>query len=426
MTSQKTTWVSRYLWPIFGWLIFAQMALMIVIKNSYNLFAVLCLLISLLVLVSRSGITVKWDRQLYFLTFTLIASLLLVVLHWLAGRDTFSTVQKPLIALFILPITLAIIKMGMNKKFLYIGLSLGAIASAITVGYQHYELGIPRAANGYNPVPVSQVSIAVCGILLAAGSLTTGRLRALYIAGSMTALFCVFVSAGRGSLLALPFIIVTLVIFIIDKAQIKLLFNSKKHMMLFFFGVIFTLLILTYTWEKTFLKGRFELAITEVTTHMETRNSHAITSVGIRFELWYAAWIAFKENPWLGIGSANRIQHLIDLDNSGVVHLHDMGHTWTHTHSDYLAGLELHGLPGFLLVIGLYLGLFVIFIKGLRTNDREQFCIAMSGLLSVIAYSVCSLTDTPLRTNLPLVFFHNAYRCSYRASQAYATTINLK
>ena len=109
------------------------------------------------------------------------------------------------------------------------------------------------------------------------------------------------------------------------------------------------------------------------------------------------------ELPLTGIGSENRRKFLEDLETSGVIYVDS--YPWRHSHSDYFDSLQRQGLPGMLIVVGLYWILFTAYWKSLAGSTREQFILALGGLLMVTGYATFSLTEVPLRNSLTLVFF---------------------
>lgn len=383
-------------------LLFFLMTFMFVWDRSYNLFAALLLLLSLVVVALRIGNSLAWDREIRWLMSILVAGVAIGLMHVLLGGESFTVVERPLKLLFILPIMLAIVRVGVQIKLLQFGLVLGVVITALIVGYQHHIGGMLRAANGYNPLPFSEVALTICGVLSAFCLVDRGWRSWMFGVGAIAAFYCVIVSGSRGTLLAVIPMLLTLILIAWFRRQSCWWRLRQSTLAGLVVVLVLTSLGGSIVWKSSGIGERISQAFSSITTYKEDPSS--ISSVGIRLNLWQSAWISFQENPIVGVGHASRPQYLRDLNADGRVSLGDI--YWAHTHSDYFDSLQRYGLPSMLLVIALYVALFKIFLSVLRRSAiGEQFSLALGGLLSVVGYATFSLTEVPLRNGLTLVFF---------------------
>jgi O-antigen ligase len=264
-------------------------------------------------------------------------------------------------------------------------------------------LGIPRPAILYNPNALSEVAMVSCALLLSFVNLFAGWKKALIWLGALAAFYCVILSQSRGSLLAvIPMGLIAGLVFVkfSHPADSRKTVSPGKYLAAIV--VILLLLGAGFKFQVFGVMGeRFATAAENYSVYRADRTQ--FSSLAIRLELWYSTCLSFKEAPITGIGSDNRNDYLAKLESAGIIHLGSS--RWKHTHSDYLDRLQRLGLPAMLLLIGLYGILIRIFWRGLKTDNHEQFSVALGGLLVVVGYATFSLTEVPLWNALTTAFF---------------------
>ncbi len=391
------------LWSTLDYLVLAFMALSPVVFRSFNLLGFLIILVSIIVVIRYRDDIPAPSRETKWLYFILAANLLLAVINVAIGRDPVDIVKDPLRLIGMIPIILAVSITGLRTDRLFVGLAAGMIGASMAVGYQVHISEIHRGGEVYNPNPFSEVAMVSGAALLSSIVLFRGWRRTLTILGALAAFYCVLVSETRGTLLAiLPMGMVSLVALFRFRNFGEVLREAARRKKVLGIGVLF--LLAAAGLGIKFSGGvieRFNTAFEEYSVYAKDRSQ--FTGVGIRLELWYSSWLAFKEAPLTGIGSDNRRAYISDLESKGIVHLR--GRPWKHNHSDYFDSLIRQGLPGMLIVIGLYWILFVSYWRSFRNSTREQFVLALAGLLTVTGYATFSVTEVPLRNSLTLVFF---------------------
>ncbi len=393
------------LWSTLDYLILAFMALSPVVFRSFNLLGFLIILMSIVVVVRYRNALPETCRETKWLYYLLTANFLLAMIYIAIGRDSFDIAKDPLRLMGMIPIVLAVSITGLRPDRLFPGLAAGMVGASIAVGYQVHVAELHRGGEVYNPNPFSEVALVSGAALLSAIVLFSGWKRALMIIGTLAAFYCVLISQTRGTLLAiLPMSMVSLVALVRFRNFGEVLREAVRRKAVLGVGA---LIVIAGTGLGVKFGGgaidRFELAIEEVSAYANDRSQ--VSSVGVRLELWYSSWLAFKEAPLTGIGSDNdnRRAYLRDLESKEIVYLGDR--RWKHNHSDYFDSLMRQGLPGMLIVIGLYWVLFVNYWHCLSNSTREQFVLALAGLLTVTGYATFSVTEVPLRNSLTLVYF---------------------
>jgi O-antigen ligase len=379
------------------------MVLMPLVHNSFNPLAIFIVVVASITLVKYRANLPPPGSDLRWFCYILIANLSLAFFYFAIGRDSIDALRDPGKLIFMIPIMLAVLTIGLRPVRMIQGMALGMFGAACIVGYQQQVLGIPRPAISYNPNVFSEVAMVSCAVLLSFVGLFPGWKKILPWLGAIAALYCVILSQSRGTLLALiPLSLLTGLVYI----KFRHLADSRKSgppgKKLAVYLVV--LLLLAAGLGYQFGDGMFKRVATAVENYSVYRVDRSrVTSLSVRLELWYSAWLSFKEAPITGIGPDNRIEYLAELESAGKVYLGS--YPWRHAHSDYLDRLQSHGLPAMLLLIGFYWILLRIFWRGLKTENPEQFSVALGGLLTVTCYATFSLTEVPLWNSLTSVFF---------------------
>lgn len=391
------------LWSIFDYLVFAFLALSPVVYRSFNLLGLLIILLSVIIVFRYRAYLPTPSREMTWLIFLLTINLLLAVFYIAIGRDSLEIAKDPIRLMGMIPIVLAASIIGPRPDKLVLGLAVGMIGASMVVGYQAHVMEMERPGEIYNPNPFSEVAMVSGAALLCLIVLTRGWKKLLAVFGSLAAFYCVLVSETRGTLVAvIPMGLICLVVLARFRHFGAGLRVTARHKVVLAAGA---LILIGVTGLGIVLGSgildRFNSAFENYSQYREDRTQ--ITSVSIRLELWYSSWLTFKEAPLTGIGSDSRMAYLKDLESKGILHLGD--YPWRHNHSDYFDSLQRQGLPGMLIVIGLYWVLFISYWRNLSDSTREQFALGLTGLLVITGYATFSVTEVPLRNSLTLVFF---------------------
>ncbi|MDJ0777279.1 MAG: O-antigen ligase family protein [Gammaproteobacteria bacterium] len=391
-------------WSTLEYLVIAFMALTPVVYRSFNLLGLLIMLLAVFVAVKHRRDLPATSRALRWLGYLLAANLLLALVYVAIGRDSFDIAKDPLKLIAMIPVMLAVTITGLRSDRLYLGLAAGMLGAAVVILYQNQVMGLARPGEVYNPNPFSEVVMVSGAMLLTSITLLPGWQKMFALAGALAAFYCVLLSGARGTLLAIvPMLIVAAIALARFRQRDGSPAPALPRKALFAIAGL-ALVVATglgYQYGGSMV-DRFDTAIEELGAHQQDRSK--FSSTGIRLELWYASWLSFKDAPLTGIGSDNRRKYLDELEANGTIFLHN--YPWRHNHSDYLDSLQRQGLPGMLIVIGLYGILFSIYWRSLAgSSSREHFVLALGGLLTVTGYATFSLTEVPLRNSLTLVFF---------------------
>jgi len=291
-----------------------------------------------------------------------------------------SSLMRALICLFILLATFpATLTSKINVKALII---IGTITSFVYVMFETYVLGHGRMWS-INPIPYAtfsaSLSIAAFYYLLQSKSWKSCLIwLSTFIAATLPLLY----SQSRGLWLALA---VTVIV-----AIIKLLCSNKKSIYLLLPFILAS--SAAYYISQNKISNRIERTKVEVEQIMQ---GNLNTSIGLRLQMWEAAFILAKESPLIGLGNRHieRKKELVEqrLISSRIVH-------FTHYHNQFLSDFIKYG------IIGLLLLLFSIFLPFyyLKKNNNQY---TWPGILIIGVYIIASLTDVPFQHAQTLIFY---------------------
>lgn len=232
-------------------------------------------------------------------------------------------------------------------------------------------------------------TIAFSNIALLLGSMAFisfgwNERRAKFIFGLKVVACCLgiyvtFLAQTRGSWIAIP-------IFLL----VAFLFFNNIHVRHKLGIAVLALAVLTsvVTFSSS-VQNRLENVRTDVSQYKDGAN--ADTSVGIRLQLWNAAWILFKERPLVGIGRENYSSGVNALVSRKIVS--PAAAAYAHSHNEILFNMAILGVFGLLASVSLYCVPGYYFAREFRHADEDIRTAAALGLTLCIGFFIYGLTD---------------------------------
>lgn len=124
------------------------------------------------------------------------------------------------------------------------------------------------------------------------------------------------------------------------------------------------------------------------------RDGNLDSSMGWRFQMYFAGWEIFKSNPWLGVGTISSVDvENINLTREGMIYV-----TNGHLHNNYIDKLATSGLLGFS-------ALLALFLYPVYEAFRESTGFKLLIIFPIICWSLCSLIDSPFRNGDTAVLY---------------------
>lgn len=133
-------------------------------------------------------------------------------------------------------------------------------------------------------------------------------------------------------------------------------------------------------------------------------------STRIRFGLWYASWLMFKEHPWIGDGSRSFSERLEDLNEKGLVNDET---TWrpggagpfVQPHNEIANAIATQGLAGLLSLMLLYAVPLYYFVRQRAHTDVFGCVAADMGIATCVGVMLFGLTVTVFTSGWMMVHY---------------------
>lgn len=321
--------------------------------------------------------------------------------------------------LLTVPITYAIFKSQISARnvlliFITTGIIIGFGAIADSSGFARSKYWIfdeyPDVPNfdtvgiglGMNSIHFAIVTASILAIVVSSLTIAAkkfNKLEIILIVISILFLsFALAMSGGRSAWISVPFIFG--IPFLLSNLSVKL----KLSFLIFsVIGIIFIL-------QMPYVHKRVSLVSEEITEYLISEDTvdtvRSSTSIGLRFELWRAAWEVFIQNPVIGAGTGNFRSNMQKLELGATERFHHDIELHRNPHSLYFKSLAERGVLGLIstLVILLLPGLF--FLKyACKSKSIEKRSIAVSGGLVVIVFSLGGLTIGSLHKTELSIFY---------------------
>ena len=344
--------------------------------------------IGLLIITLKRDTTPLTTNDRLFIGALIVFPVAVAISMLLHGDWVWSSIDKPLRFLLVVPAFLVIRHFGMSRNILFIGAIGGAIAAGSLGYYQKYVIGL-NVANGFtHKIPFGDISLMLGMFSLAA--LIPGKnwkaplwLSVLAVLGFGFGLLGSLCSGTRGGWIALP-----LLFWLILSTAI----TSRKLRWGLFSGFV-VLLLLIYS-NNSLVQSKVDRAVT--TTQSYFAEGKIEGSAGTRLEMWKGALTIFAENPWIGVGKEQYSTAAERLKAEGRFKTD----IYDHPHNDMFNLLAELGVIGGLALLLLY-GLLIRFFVHWRHVDPQLACM---GLLLCFGYVDFSLTQAMFEHNISTSF----------------------
>lgn len=348
------------------------------------------------------------DRRLFytFLVFGL-SMFFFVFIDGFQLRD----LDRPSRFILVLPVLLLLLQEQNRKVWLWYGVVIGAIFAFGLAWYEREILGYGRAEGGQHPIMFGDTGMLLGMLSFASSTYFLSHKRYFWLVLSLIAGLCgvgaSILSASRGGWVALPIIGFFLY------WQSRFLFKRRAWLSLG--GVTCLLVISAVLIPQTGVKERIDEAFGDISHYASGVNKD--TSVGLRFEMWKAAFYMFQESPVLGVGMHSSIVVKKELLDEGLVIPEALA--YGHAHNEYINALGYRGIVGLAFLLLVYLVPLRLFLKKMDQykEDWNIKSYALAGALVPMCYMDFGLSQVMFAHNIgvmmyafPIVYFWAAVR----------------
>ncbi|MFV0600364.1 MAG: O-antigen ligase family protein [Brachymonas sp.] len=324
------------------------------------------------------------DARWLFLSFFPLALCWLLddLISGLGGRG----VEKPLRILLTLPALWYLARTPPNHIWLWLGVSLGAIAGCIQAVHQFFFMGMERAQGAMFSIHFGDLVLMLGLMGLCAWNLPFSKYRWIFrvwlLLGCFSGLLASILSGTRGAWLGLCVIALVYMTYLLLSGRYRLL-TSLVTISLIITVVIFNIPTL-----------RVETRIKEATTQFELFNANntAYNSVGARLQMWQQSWKLYRERPLLGW----QRQGYLEQQQLGIERkqLDPRLAQYDHPHNEIFNAAAKQGTIGLTALFIAYCGPFWLFMRIFRTAYNPALrAVSAAGMLVPIAYFGFGLTE---------------------------------
>jgi len=186
-----------------------------------------------------------------------------------------------------------------------------------------------------------------------------------------TGTIALFLTGSRGSILT--FAILFFIFLLSGYRKFFLSSKNRKSAIIFFL-----LLAMILGSSLPYMKNTYDKTMSNISTWQS--NHSALSSSGIRLQIWTASIEAHKNAPWYGYGYRSENKEVAKYSNE---HKREIAN-FTHLHNEYLTHLLSAGYIGLIAILMILFVPFYLFIKK-RKNDQSNL-YAVAGILLCLSY----------------------------------------
>lgn len=295
---------------------------------------------------------------------------------------------------------LGICSIGVDKKFLYLGIAIGAIASGFYALIQFPVLG--RAEGYTNAIRFGNIALLM-SVFLIFFAISIKKINLYSISLLMAAimgLIASFLSLSRGGWLFLAFL---------PFISVLMFDGYKKRLQALGVMLVIAFVALVGLMQLPFFESRVQRAEQEVQGYFTDKEQYVATSVGARLEQWQLSWKLGQEKPWLGWGDKGVSEGRKLMVERGEAHPTALN--FPHTHHEFLEMWATRGFFGVIFLLFIYLVPFVLFFPTKNKidvfpekNKESARAIYIAGICIPLAYFVFGLTDVFFNLSIGHVF----------------------
>ncbi|NHB58712.1 O-antigen ligase family protein [Acinetobacter sp. 194] len=245
--------------------------------------------------------------------------------------------------------------------------------------------------------------ISLCIVLLCYSFLRTDRASYLYLIVSLLTMFMLILHGSRGTWLGIPIVLIALT-YMYRKTRIKKL--------LMMWAMLLSFILINILIPQSPMFQRIEQLQRDADLIVYQQNYQ--NSSGIRLFLWKRGIDLFQQSPVVG-----RSMYAIQEDNCRSQALKQLPRCFQHLHSIYFHELAAHGVLGIFALLFTFFSALIFFAKQCFNSDLNIQNLALTGLLFVVYYMICGLTEYYL-------FFINTTYLFYWITASLMTLITLQ
>lgn len=311
----------------------------------------------------------------------------LELLFFILFREPISSLEASFKMLLLSLLALAYTKF--NVEYLLLCINVGAIVAGLVALRDRLILGLERAFdNGlYMPIEAGDIamSLALFSLAIAFYRLARGEryLALVAFGGFGFGLWASLASMSRGGWLGLPV------------ALLILCFVYRALLRYFVLAVALGALLLYFS---PFMH-KLKLSVNNIALYQQGQKD---SSIGLRFEMWRGAALAFLQSPLGSSKSGAQMQRKLQAQ-SGVIS--EAAGDFKHAHNEFInTALEL-GVLGLVLKLAMFAPVFYFFSILQSSVSDEKRLLALLGLLHLVLVFIYCQSQSFFSHNIGVTFY---------------------
>ncbi|MFA7400339.1 MAG: O-antigen ligase family protein [Sideroxydans sp.] len=134
-------------------------------------------------------------------------------------------------------------------------------------------------------------------------------------------------------------------------------------------------------------------------------SGNADTSIGVRLQLWKAAFHLIAEKPILGMGAEGFARSMDALSASGFITPFAAEFGKGEVHNEILAQTVRFGVFGLVSILAVYFVPFYLFVRAVKTGSNQQVGAALMGMCVTLGFFVFGLTVETFNLKMTVAFY---------------------
>ena len=324
----------------------------------------------------------------------LIVTLISQLYHQDLSARYFDSASRFLLAV---PVLLALRATSMRTlAIVQYSFPLGAISSLAAVMIANPSARYNASTSYLNHIHLGDVALLL-GFLSAFSIDWVKRdrlaVRMLKMSGLVAGLIISVLSSARGGWIAIPVFLGVFAYF-----HIKGNFLIRVALATVLFGVVG---LLGYLFVEP-IHQRLGMIYSDLTSFT---SGNVDTSIGIRLQLWKAAFRLIAENPIFGVGADGFGKAMDALSASGFITPVAAGYGKGEVHNEILAQTVRSGIFGLCSILAIYFVPFFLFLRAARSGTPQQKGAAMMGMCVTLGFFMFGLTVETFDLKMTAAFY---------------------
>lgn len=368
-------------------------------KRSYNIAPALLILAALILFITskeRKNIF-KFNNEQKTLALSYLFYFATLTFSVLFHHGKLNELDNPSRILLFLPIIPLLVNYKLSFHILIKVIPFSALLAGVIALIQRFYLGYEQAYSNVMHIQGGDMamSLGMFSICISLYFWTNKNKRfALFV------LFCALMgmlgsilSTARGGWIGIPFILAfTLYIY-------------RKKLPKYFFPILFstisTFVVIVSLTNTGGIIDRINAAKADITQYVSSENTS--TSVGARFDMWKASWIAIQEKPILGWGKQGIYDKKQELAKEGVIS--EYAASFVHNHNQFIDDTVKKGLIGLIALLFVFIVPLRFFISNLKSDNPELLCLSSLGIIHVISTMFYNFSQSFFSHNSGNIFY---------------------